>query len=81
MPVREVSERGVRYDAAPGHAPEPGSQVSGTITFKTIGAAAVTGRFDRSQGKSIVLVLDAPGIPYATLMALQRYIRKRYPGR
>jgi hypothetical protein len=81
MPIREISERGIRYDAAPGHKPEEGEQVSGIAAFKTIGEVEVTGKFVRTQGRSLVIVLDPPGIPYGTLMALQRFLMKRYPGR
>ena len=81
MPIREISERGIRYDPAPTHQPEVGEQISGIAAFKTIGEVEVTGKFVRIQGKSLVVVLDPPGIPYATLMALQRFLMKRYPGR
>ncbi|HEX6944103.1 MAG TPA: hypothetical protein VF128_14345 [Gemmatimonadaceae bacterium] len=81
MPILEISERGFRYAPAPGHDPEVGSAISGIAAFKTIGEHEVTGTLSRTQGKSLVAVLDAPGIPHATLMALQLFLRKRYPGR
>ena len=81
MPILEISERGIRYVPAPGHDPAIGSEISGIAAFKTIGEIEVAGRFVRTQGKSFVVVLESPGIPYATLMALQLFLRKRYPGR
>src|SRR5262245_20130827 len=79
MPIREVSERGIRYDPDAAHQPEVGDEISGVAKFKTLGEVSVTGKFVRTQGTSIVVVLDPPGIPYATLMALQLFLRKRYP--
>jgi hypothetical protein len=81
MAIREVSERGFRYDPAAGHKLELGAQVTGVVAFKTIGEIQVSGQFLRIQEKSLVIVLDPPGIPYATIMALQQFLMKRYPGR
>ena len=81
MAIREVSERGFRYDPVPGHQPELGSQLTGVVAFKTIGEVQVTGKFLRIQEKTLVIVLDPPGIPYATILALQQFLMKRYPGR
>ena len=81
MPIREVSERGFRYEPVPGHEPELESQLSGVVAFKTIGEIEVSGRFLRVQEKTLVVALDPPGIPYATITALQQFLMKRYPGR
>jgi hypothetical protein len=81
MPVREVSERGVRFDGAPGYAPTLGDHVTGIVSFKSVGEAEVTGRLDRTQGRGFVVVLEPPGIPYALLMSLQLFLRQRYPSR
>jgi hypothetical protein len=81
MPIRELSERGIRFDPVAGYQPEPGSRVSGMVHFKSVGKHPVSGTFVRMQGKSVVVVLDPPGIPYATLMQVQLFLRKRYPGR
>ena len=45
------------------------------------GEIEVSGQFVRVQEKGLVIILDPPGIPYATLMALQKFLMKRYPGR
>lgn len=81
MAIREVSERGFRYDPAPGHNPEPGAQLSGVVLFKTIGEVHVSGQFIRVQGTSHVIVLDPPGIPNATIIALQQFLMNRHTGR
>jgi hypothetical protein len=81
MTIHEVSERGFRYDPAPGHKPELGAQLAGVVVFKTIGEIQVSGQFLRVQEKSLVIALDPPGIPYATILALQQFLMKRYPGR
>lgn len=81
LPIREISERGIRYEPVPGHQPEIGEQVVGIAAFKTIGEVEVVGTVLREQGTSLVIVLEPPGIPYATIMALQQFLMTRYPGR
>ena len=80
MAIREVSERGFRYDPAPGHQPELGAQLTGVVSFKTVGEIPVSGQFLRVQDKSLVIVLDPPGIPSATITALQQFLMNHYPG-
>ena len=81
MPIREISERSIRYDPASGHAPKLGEQVKGTVALATIGDVDVSGTLTRIHEKSLVLVLDAPGIPHATITALQRFLMDRHSGR
>ena len=61
MPIREISERGIRYDPVAAHQPEVGAEISGVARFKTLGEVEVSGKFVRTQGKSLVVVLDPPG--------------------
>jgi hypothetical protein len=81
MTVVELSERGVRYVPAPAHAPEVGTLLEGTVRFRRGDAYDVTGVLSRRQGPTLVVVFDAPGLPYAAIMAEQRYLMHHYPAR
>ena len=81
MPIREISERGIRYDPAPGHAPEIEEQMKGVVVLETVGEFEVSGRFLRVQEKSFVVLLDAPGIPHDKIIALQQLLMRRSPKR
>ncbi len=81
MTVVELSERGVRYEPAPGHAPATGETVEGTLRFRRGDAHDVAGRLSRRQGSTLIVVFDPPGLPYAAIMAEQRYLMQHYPAR
>jgi hypothetical protein len=80
MPIREISEGGIRYEPSSDHAPEIGERVNGTVVLETIGDIGVSGTFTRIQDGSFVLMLDPPGIPDATITAFQRFLMQRYSG-
>jgi hypothetical protein len=81
MPVHEISERGLRYEPLAGHAPIVGERVQGRVAFRHAGDFDVAGAISRTQGDTVVVVLDPPGLPYASIMEEQRFLMRRYPER
>ena len=81
MPIREISERGIRYDPAPGHAPEVEEEVIGVVVLESVGGIEVSGRFMRVQENSFVVLLDPPGIPHEMIIALQQFLMRSSPKR
>jgi hypothetical protein len=81
MHIHEVSERGIRYEPVAGHDPRIGDELEGVVVFKRVGQFPIRGKLSRRQGTTVVLVIDAPGIPYAALLQEQLHLRRRYPER
>lgn len=81
MPVIEVSERGLRYEPAPGHAPAIGERLEGIVRLRRAGEVEISGTVSRTQGSTLVLILDGAGLPYAAILEEQRYLMRQYPAR
>ncbi len=74
--VVDCSERGLRYEVKDRRMPVVGSQIAGRIAFRRGDEIAVTGEVIRARDGTVVLELDPP-IPFADIMAEQRYLRTR----
>ena len=81
MHIHEASERGIRYEPIEGHRLKQGDRVEGTVRFRSVGEFEVAGTMSRWQGRTVVIVLDPPGIPYSALIAEQLLLRRHYPDR
>lgn len=75
--VVDCSERGVRYEIKDRRVPEVGTPLGGTVLFRRGAQVEVTGEVIRTREATVVLILDAPGIPFADILAEQRYLRSR----
>ena len=75
--VIDCSERGVRYVTKDRRVPELGTPLGGTLQFRRGADVDVTGEVIRTSEGIVVLILDAPGIPFSDILAEQRYLRSR----
>ena len=75
--VIDCSERGIRYETKGRRVAEVGTPLGGTLQFRRGSAVDVTGEVIRTCEGTVVLVLDAPGIPFSDILAEQRYLRAR----
>ncbi len=74
--VVDCSERGLRYEVRDRRMPAVGSALAGRISFRRGDEIEVTGEVIRAHDGMVVLELD-PAIPFADIMAEQRYLRMR----
>lgn len=74
--VVDCSERGLRYEVKDRRMPAVGSELAGRISFRRGDEIEVTGEVIRAREGMVVLELDPP-IPFAEIMAEQRYLRGR----
>ena len=74
--VVDCSERGLRYEVRDRRMPTVGSALAGRISFRRGDEIEVTGAVIRARDGMVVLELD-PAIPFADIMAEQRYLRMR----
>lgn len=77
--VVDCSEGGLRYDSRMEPAPELGTAVIARIRFRRGAELDVAGRIVRVQSGTIAVRLDLPGIPMATILDEQRYLRTNFP--
>jgi hypothetical protein len=76
--VLDCSERGLRYEVANRRLPSIGTPLGGLIEFRREDASVeIAGEVIRARGNVVVLALEAPGIPFAHILAEQRYLRGR----
>jgi hypothetical protein len=76
--VIDCSERGLRYEVKGRRAPSLGTPLGGILRLRRGGAGIqVTGEVIRIRGTTVALALDSPGIPFANILAEQRYLRSR----
>lgn len=73
--VIDCSEEGLRYEARDRRVPKIGESLSGTIQFRHGGALEVVGKVMRTRAGLVALALEKPGIPFADILAEQRYLR------
>ena len=76
----DCSERGLRYEVTDRRLPSLGTPLAGVLEFRR-GAhrsRSPEKSFDRAAD-IVVLSLDAPGIPFAQILAEQRYLRGSRP--
>lgn len=76
--VIDVSVRGLRY-ASPGQPPpNPHDSITGILHFRRGARIKIDGTVVRVQNGQIALRLNQE-IPFAVLLAEQRYLHSRYP--
>jgi hypothetical protein len=71
-PVRDCSERGVRFEAPRADALACGSRVRGVLRFRWGDEAEVDGVVVRVDAGGVALRLQEPGIPFALILQEQR---------
>ena len=77
--VLDCSEKGLRYEMKEGTLPLLAAQVAGVLHFRRGDDVEVEGEVLRS-GNGIVVLTLTPPLPFAEIMAEQRYLRsKGYP--
>lgn len=81
LEVVDCSERGLRFRAPDGPAPDPGTTVHGTLVFRRSGTVDVEGAVVRIQDGEVAVHLTEPGVPFSLIWAEQRWLRSRYPDR
>ena len=77
--VIDVSARGLRYLAPGTMFPKPGTPVRGTLRFRHGVQINIDARVARVQPPEVALYLPNDEIPFAVLMAEQRYLHNHYP--
>lgn len=76
--VLDCSERGLRYEVKNRRTPSLGTPLGGVLEFRREDASIeIAGEVIRVRAEIVVLALDAPGIPFAHIIAEQRYLRSR----
>jgi hypothetical protein len=75
--VIDCSERGIRYEIRDRRVPDVGTPLGGTVLFRRGAQIEVTGEVIRTREGTVVLILDAPGIPFSEILSEQRYLRSR----
>lgn len=74
--VIDVSEKGIRYEMGNRRLPEVGTEVGGVVQFRSGEEVAVVGEVIRAREGIVVLALNPP-LPYAQILAEQRYLRSK----
>ena len=74
--VVDCSERGLRYEVKDRRVPAVGTELAGRLSFRRGDDIDVAGEVIRAREGIVVLALDPP-IPFADIMAEQRYLRMR----
>jgi hypothetical protein len=78
--VVDCSESGLRYERAENDPrPAVGSEFRGVIHFPTGDQLEVEGVIARVDKRTVAVRLVGSGIPYATILKEQRYLRRHYP--
>ena len=76
--VIDCSERGLRYQVTSRRLPSLGTPLAGVLAFRRLSVPIkIAGEVIRSRGEIVVLLLDAPGIPFSQILAEQRYLETR----
>jgi hypothetical protein len=74
--VVDCSERGIRYELNHQRIPALGSHLEGTLHFRRGESVPVEGVILRTERGIVVLALNPP-LPFAQMMAEQRYLRSK----
>ncbi len=81
--IIDVSESGMRVRITQWPGPDEvlatGATVGGAILFKESGPTMVRGLIVRFDGDVLAVRLDDVGVPYATILREQRWLRARHP--
>jgi hypothetical protein len=82
LEVIECSESGLRY-ALPDHEPPPplGCEVRGVVGFRGRASHAVDGVVHRVRSGLVAVRFTRASIPFATILAEQKYLRSHYHAR
>ena len=72
FPVRDCSERGVRFERPDADAIATGERIRGTVRFRRGDAAPVEGVVVRVDQGGVAMKLHEPGIPFALILQEQR---------
>ena len=76
--VVDCSERGLRYAIQERRVPSLGTPLSGILRLRREGEGIeLTGEVIRARAGTVVLALDAPGIPFSEILSEQRYLRSK----
>jgi len=74
--ILDCSEQGLRYEVQDRRVPAIGSEIGGFIQFRRGDEIHVTGEVIRTRDGIVVLALDPP-LPFAEILAEQRYLRSK----
>lgn len=74
--VADCSEQGIRYEIKSGRAPAVGTELGGVLQFRRGAEIEVAGEVIRASSGIVVLALDPP-LPFAEVLAEQRYLRAK----
>ena len=77
LQVMDISEKGGKFLNAVGIKVDPGSRITGTITFHDGETITVTGDVLREFYDQIIICFTK-GIPFSTMIKEQRYLREKY---
>ena len=76
--VLDISARGLRYAIPDSLLPKPYEPVKGILRFRHNTPIAIDGAVVRAQNGEVALYLHQE-IPFAVLLAEQRYLHQHYP--
>lgn len=80
--VVDCSQRGLRYVAEAGEAPEIGSTIEGRVCLLSKREwLDVSGTVVRVQDGEVAVHLERPGIPMQRVFDEQRYLARHFPAR
>jgi hypothetical protein len=74
--VIDCSERGLRYEIRDRRPPTVGSELGGTLAFRRGEEVVIQGEVIRASEGIVVLALEPP-LPFAEVLAEQRYLRSK----
>lgn len=74
--VLDISEKGLRYEVRDRRVPTIGTEVGGRVQFRRGEELEVTGEVIRARDGIVVLALSPP-LPFAEILAEQRFLRSR----
>jgi hypothetical protein len=73
--VIDCSEEGLRYEVRDRRVPKVGASVGGLVQFRHGESVEIVGEVLRARAGLVALSLAKPGIPFAFILAEQRYLR------
>ena len=75
--VMDISEKGGKFLNVPGIKVDPGSMVTGTITFHDGETVTVVGEVLREFYDQVIICFTK-GVPFSIMVKEQRYLREKY---
>lgn len=77
-PILDISETGIRYEAATGDLPEVGDEIYGEVRFQRGDRTLIAGEVLRVEDRKIAMRLEPPGVPFRILLEEQQFLREKY---